>query len=1022
MFRRRILNPSIPYSGIVVKSFTVDDIPASGGKINSGRIEYQQVKGMQTITTGATITYYNKDNPSSAEVVAPSLNTTVKQRTQVGTLVAHIYLNGKERDVEVSVYQQANQANYGQLENGSITYTDIEASGGNATRNVVTPTQTITYTSGANRKGNVYTIFGEQIIGDNLGTQLIPRTRLGTQTDVFYGENSQSLTFNNDIYQEENKVVSIKENGYEINTSVDKTTVSNLGSTINIINNTGLSNLTDVYTSGAEQERTETFVPESLTISGAGFTLSGNTITVSSYTGNTERTAILTIKYKDVATKTITITQQKGVVTFSEITITKFTVADIPASGGTISKGTVEYSQTWGYNGQITGGGTITTGANISYSKEVTVESLARTVRERTSIGNLTVTVSLNGKTASKTVDVYQQANVESYSELQGGSATASDIPASGGNTANVVNKTAPTQIVSYTSGSTRAGTVNLASDTPADVTVDNLTTTVKERTKIITKTFAYTGEGSKTKNITIDIYQAANEKLTTYGAWSVSISADKTILPGSGGTATITSQATRNRADSYTSGSVVNTTETASTTLSIKGDGFTLSGNKVTASNYTVQKDRTCVVTATYYSISNSITITQSSATITYSDIVINDFETDLIPPSGDFDQGTYSFKYIQTWGYNGQTTGGGTITSGLSYDVEYNIDYKLMIDLQTTERPKTKVGTATLTLSGNGKTATKTIDVYEDANVATYAVPTVTLSYPKIPASGGKVNPTISYNQRVNYTSNSYKNITNGAQLTYSGGVNTDGSLTVSSLLSTVKPETILKVVTVTVALNGKSGTTTANIVQAANNVSYTIPTVTMTYPEVRAVGGSVFPKVTYSQTATYTSGTVVVLNTGATLSYTGKYINAKTGELWADTLGKTIKDRHKVTSSTVSVNLNGLVGTASADIYQQENKVTYNWDIELSADPNPMPATATTSTITATASGSKVYTSMETEAMTGTPTLAITSNPDNVFTLSGTTISVPANTTDNQRTCVVTATINGEGDKPIGGGGKD
>lgn len=110
---------------------------------------------------------------------------------------------------------------------------------------------------------------------------------------------------------------------------------------------------------------------------------------------------------------TITYNQAAGVKTYGTLTVYSGSVSDIPASGGSRSSfsSMPSYSQTWGWNGSTTGGGTITSGASISYGTAVSAGSLGITVKPRTQVGALTGTLSLNGKTKSVSVPVYQAAN-----------------------------------------------------------------------------------------------------------------------------------------------------------------------------------------------------------------------------------------------------------------------------------------------------------------------------------------------------------------------------------------------------------------------------------------------------------------------------------------------------------------------------------------------------------------------------------------------------------------------------------
>ena len=115
-------------------------------------------------------------------------------------------------------------------------------------------------------------------------------------------------------------------------------------------------------------------------------------------------------------TRTADITQQANTVTYSDINISLFGAADIPASGGQVSSGTVSYSQVASYtSGEFEN---ITTGATITYGDPVSANSKDITISNSTVAGTLEVTVSLNGKTATKTVDVYQEQNKVTQIEL----------------------------------------------------------------------------------------------------------------------------------------------------------------------------------------------------------------------------------------------------------------------------------------------------------------------------------------------------------------------------------------------------------------------------------------------------------------------------------------------------------------------------------------------------------------------------------------------------------------------------
>lgn len=147
---------------------------------------------------------------------------------------------------------------------------------------------------------------------------------------------------------------------------------------------------------------------------GGSISGTGTSVTMGKNTSTSTRSGTVTLTQAETNKKlTISCSQSAGYRTYSEITVSGGAVSDIPASGGTRSSFTTapSYSQTWGWNGSTTGGGTITSGASISYGTAVSASSLGTTSKARTRVGSLTCTVSLNGKSKSITLDVYQAAN-----------------------------------------------------------------------------------------------------------------------------------------------------------------------------------------------------------------------------------------------------------------------------------------------------------------------------------------------------------------------------------------------------------------------------------------------------------------------------------------------------------------------------------------------------------------------------------------------------------------------------------
>lgn len=235
------------------------------------------------------------------------------------------------------------------------------------------------------------------------------------------------------------------------------------------------------------------------------------------------------------------------------------------------------------------------TGFSISGTK-VTASNRITTVGSRRSIvvtGKYSNT--FDGQTVSSTITIYQEANEASYGALTGGSVLASDIPASGGTSSTSISNMS--QTISYTSGSTRAGTVTYSKTD--EITVSSLGTTVKARTKVGQVTVTYTGEGGATANKTVDIYQAENKvtnsnynpRITAYGTPIVNIGSG---LTAAGGSATVSASVTNTETYNtlYSSGATgPNQTRSIGGSLSISmtangNSRFSLSGNTITHSS----------------------------------------------------------------------------------------------------------------------------------------------------------------------------------------------------------------------------------------------------------------------------------------------------------------------------------------------------------------------------------------------------------------------------------------------------
>ena len=538
--------------------------------LNSDNTEIAAKGGTTTIT--AVLKTYRNGNLVSTDNVIPVLSgsatgfsisgtkVTASNRTTTAGNKRAIVVTGKYSNTfdgqtvssTITIYQEANMASYGALEGGSLSASDIPASGGTSSTNVTNMSQTISYTSGSTRAGTVTYSKTDEITVSSLGTTVKARTKVGQVTVTYTGEGGATANKTVNIYQAENKVTN---SNYNPRITAYGTPTVSIGSGLTAaggsatvsasVTNTETYNA--LYSSGAIGPNQTRSVGGSLSISmtvngNSRFSLSGNTITHSSM-GTNETTDTVTIKAVNngdnskSATASKSITNSKtvksisgGVYTYGNITAGTITNATIPASGGSATAKAGNGTQSWNKSATVTtyqydsgstqnvttegaSSGTNNVSPNIA-SIEATASSKGTTVSSQTTVKSQVVTWLANGKSASGTMYIYQEANkIESYN----------------------------------------------------------------------------------------------------YGSWNIGITANPTIIAASGGTSTISARCTRLKTPLYTSGSMGATTiESATPTLAISGTGFTLSGTIVTASKNN-SGARSCIVTASIEgAVSKTITITQ--------------------------------------------------------------------------------------------------------------------------------------------------------------------------------------------------------------------------------------------------------------------------------------------------------------------------------------------------------------------------------------------------------------------------
>ena len=374
-------------------------------------------------------------------------------------------------------------------------------------------------------------------------------------------------------------------------------------------------------------------IPLSYTRANTGVTGTGTSVTMANNTSTSAKSGSVVLTQAETNKKlTISCSQSAGYRTYSEITVSGGSVSDIPASGGSRSSFSTmpSYSQTWGWNGSTTGGGTITSGASISYGTAVSAGSLGTTVKSRTRVGTLTGTLSLNGKTKSVSVPVYQAAN--EFTGYTYGSwsvsltANSYTIGNTGGSVTLYPSASRP-RYANYTSGSnTRDGsdsaTPSLSTNGTSGFSLSGTTLRASENTSTSSRSIRVTASYGGASDY-VDITQGgASVSYNYYFNWNGAGASESIHHAASGDTLSKAFISYKKK--------VINGSETSDTYdvgVSLSGtpswSSVTVSGKTVSskASENTEESSRSATVTVTQSESGKKLTldITQNAATITY-------------------------------------------------------------------------------------------------------------------------------------------------------------------------------------------------------------------------------------------------------------------------------------------------------------------------------------------------------------------------------------------------------------------
>lgn len=711
----------------------------------------------------------------------------------------------------------------------------------------------------------------------------------------------------------------------------------------------------------------------------------------------------------------------------------------VEAKGGTrtITANVARRTYKWNNTGTVYSE-TATPTLSISGSASLSGNQIKFTSNESVSARSATLTASYVG--LSKTITITQQAGAKVYSAWSAWavsiSASTQTIAASGGSSTITTNasrsRTWTWNGVGTTHTDTETATPTL-SGSAGGFTLSGKTVTASNNTTTNSRSITITAtSNSVSKSVTIT--QSAGAKVYgNWSGWTVNISADKTSIGATGGTATISTSASRTR--SYTwngvAGSGGTETGNGSPTLSKVSGSGSWTSPKVTYGNNTSTSSKSTVIRATIDSTTKDITISQSAGAKQYSAWsawTVNISNSGNVAASGGSSNITTSASRTRTWTWNGVSGSGGTETgtgtptlskvSGAGSFANNKVTY----DNNTSTSARSTVIRATM------DSITKDTTVTQNAGSKTYSswgAWSISLSanVATIAAAGGNATLSTSATRSrtwqwngtgTTYTENASGSPTlskvNGAA-SLSGSTVSYGNNTSTSSRSSVFRATIdsaTKDITISQSAGSKSYGSWSSWSVYCNASSYT----------VAASGGSVTIYYGASRSRTWTwngvagSGGTETENATPSLS-----AGSGGGTLSGSTLSYSNNTSTSVRRTRVTANYNGAINFC--DIEQRAGSKVYGswgaWSVSISASPTNIAAAGGSSTITCSAVRSRQYTwngvgQNFPETENGSPTLSKSGDGTLSGTTSGSKLTYGNRTTTTSRNTTVTATYSG------------
>lgn len=646
-------------------------LPTSSVKTGYKRTDYAASTG--SITKGSTYagtwieTVFNLTASFTSSTTLGSISNNVltipnneSTNAKSGTLTVIFTLENKQtKEVSAALNQAA----------GTKVYTDwvldlqtdgtsVEAKGG--TRTVTANIARRTYKW--NNTGTVYSETSTPTLSIS-GSASLSGNQIKFTSNESVSARSATLTAS---YVGLSKTVTITQvAGSKVYSAWSAWTVSISASTQTI----GASGGTSTITTSASRSRTwtwngvrtthtdtETATP-TLSGSAGGFTLSGKTVTASNNTTTNSRSITITATSNSVS-KSITITQSAGTKVYGNWSAWTVNISadktSIGATGGTATVSTsASRTRSYTWNGVAGSGGTETGNGSPTLSK---ISGNGSWVNPKVTYGNNTST---NGKSTviratidstTKDITISQSAGAKQYSAWSAWTVNISNsgnVAPSGGSS-NITTSASRTRTWTWNgvngSGGTETGTgtptlskiSGAGSFASNKVTYDNNTSTSARSTVIRATMDSVTKDTTVTQN-------AGSKTYSSWGAWSISLSANVTTIAAAGGNATLSTSATRSRTWQW-NGTGTTYTENASgaPTLSKVSGAATLNSKTVNYGNNTSTNSRSSVFRATIDSATKDITITQSAGSLVYQNVIYHTTYYGTGPDTG-IDSTTY-------------------------------------------------------------------------------------------------------------------------------------------------------------------------------------------------------------------------------------------------------------------------------------------------------------------------------------------------------------------------------------------